>query len=526
MSVDEIHTLRNVSSLLCSSAVQKEPFEAVIPSLSSIVLKSSHDSKYREFLAQNKEVWHMIVECARLKEYDNDFGGNQELRFWYLRTFRGLVILARNLSASNNEIPQEAMLLDHFVKDFNLLSRSSQYDDMEVSLFKVVAEFSCNVTTKSVIFDKTCMKDIAQFLCYSIEQVDRDDLVLPHTMLLRNLVGNSDFVYYFLKTQQASTILYDFMLQTVCQGHTEIPQVISGDQIAEKELSVLGGLVISVFRTICSHESFAPYLALVEESDEEKFLDFMKLLRLIITSSQTWDNFQLTGIMAWCFPLLEKVASDVKEYFKNNHENQERATLLHDKLIIILDMLTTLAQYEHVRKFMDFYRGLEVLVELLHLFQAKLLRLNILRLTSQNSTSLKVSNSNGVQISDSAVIASRFDSATGKIKATNFPECKLLIVEILCFLAYNNREVQDKMRELQGLEAVLSNCVIDDNDPFIKERSIMCIKMLLQDNAENQKIVAQLESKSPVNDDVLSSAGYEVNVGKDGKIQIASTAKP
>ncbi|SCU92957.1 LAFA_0F13894g1_1 [Lachancea sp. 'fantastica'] len=525
MSFDELHTLNTVASLLCSYRLEKEPFQAVIPSLSSIVLKSSQDSDYRKVLAENKEVWHTVDQCAKLKDYHNDFGENHELRFWYLRTFRGLVMLARNLSVSNNETPQTAMLLDKFVKAFNVLSRNSQYEEMDLNLFKSITEFSCNVTTKSVIFDRTSIDDLARFLCYPIGNNERRDLISPHTMLLRNLAGNGDFVYYFLKTQQAPAILYDYLIQTVSQEQTEIPQVIDGAQSTGDELSTLGALVVSIFWTICSHESFAPYLQRVQESNEAHFLEYIKLLRLVITSSQSWDNFQLTGIMTWCFRLLEETASDVKDYFKNNNEDEDHAKLLHDRLIIVLDMLTNLTQYEHVRKFMNFYKGLELLVDLLHLFQEKLLRLNVMRLTGQNSSSLKVTNSNGVQISDSAVIASRFDSDIGKIKATNFPECKLLIIEILCFLVYKDREVQDKMRKLQGLEAVLSNCVIDDNDPFIKERSIMCIKMLLEDNAENQKIVAQLETKKPVDDDLLSSAGYKVNVGKDGKIQIAPPAK-
>ena len=82
--------------------------------------------------------------------------------------------------------------------------------------------------------------------------------------------------------------------------------------------------------------------------------------------------------------------------------------------------------------------------------------------------------------------------------------------------------MQDRIRELHGLELVLSNCVIDDNDPFIKERSVVCIKYLLQDNRPNQDFVAQLEAKKAVQDDVLSEAGYEVKIGNTGELKLDS----
>ncbi len=48
------------------------------------------------------------------------------------------------------------------------------------------------------------------------------------------------------------------------------------------------------------------------------------------------------------------------------------------------------------------------------------------------------------------------------------------------------------------LEIVLSNCAIDDNEPFIKERSIMFLKYALYKNQENQEFVAKLEQRTAV----------------------------
>ena len=144
---------------------------------------------------------------------------------------------------------------------------------------------------------------------------------------------------------------------------------------------------------------------------------------------------------------------------------------------------------------------------------------------SGNITNIKTTDSIGTEIVENKKIVSRIDYGTNTIKSTNFPEIKSFIIELLANLSYRNKENQDKIRELHGLEVVLSNCVIDDNDPFIKERSIICIRFLLEGNPENQKIVAQLEAKGVVKDKDLEEAGYEVKVNKEGEIKLTSKPK-
>ncbi|KAK7679849.1 copper transport protein [Cerrena zonata] len=51
--------------------------------------------------------------------------------------------------------------------------------------------------------------------------------------------------------------------------------------------------------------------------------------------------------------------------------------------------------------------------------------------------------------------------------------------------------------------------MIDDNDPFIKERSIVCLKFLLAD----------LEAKKTYDDQALKEVGYEVEI-KEGQVQL------
>lgn len=105
-----------------------------------------------------------------------------------------------------------------------------------------------------------------------------------------------------------------------------------------------------------------------------------------------------------------------------------------------------------------------------------------------------------------------------------FPLIKGRIICLLGILSMGNKSVQDEIRERQGLELVLSNCVIDVHNPFIKERSIVCLRYLLNENPENQAFVAKLEAKSSVTEEALVGAGYETEI-IDGKIALKKTPK-
>ncbi|ODV92672.1 hypothetical protein CANCADRAFT_17203, partial [Tortispora caseinolytica NRRL Y-17796] len=66
---------------------------------------------------------------------------------------------------------------------------------------------------------------------------------------------------------------------------------------------------------------------------------------------------------------------------------------------------------------------------------------------------------------------------------------------------------------------VLSSCVIDHENPFIREHAILCIKALLKDNAENQQLIASLEARKVVDDDAIREAGMQAEI-VDGKLKL------
>ncbi|XP_010456308.1 PREDICTED: ataxin-10-like [Camelina sativa] len=67
------------------------------------------------------------------------------------------------------------------------------------------------------------------------------------------------------------------------------------------------------------------------------------------------------------------------------------------------------------------------------------------------------------------------------------------IVSVIGNCAYRRKEVQDEIRERDGLFLMLQQCVTDDDNPFLREWGLWCVRNLLEGNPENQQVVAELE---------------------------------
>ncbi|CAG8481163.1 4232_t:CDS:10, partial [Ambispora gerdemannii] len=83
---------------------------------------------------------------------------------------------------------------------------------------------------------------------------------------------------------------------------------------------------------------------------------------------------------------------------------------------------------------------------------------------------------------------------------------------ILANLAYENRIVQDEVRRLGGIQLILNQCNIDDNNPFLREQSIFAIRNLLYQNSENQKLVGELTPIRAVQSEVLDDLGISAKI--------------
>ena len=83
-------------------------------------------------------------------------------------------------------------------------------------------------------------------------------------------------------------------------------------------------------------------------------------------------------------------------------------------------------------------------------------------------------------------------------------------MRLLGLLCHENKAVQDRVRLCGGVEAVMNLCVVDERNPCkysprnvaqadcisvkdLREHAIFTLHNLLKDNAENQKVVSDIQ---------------------------------
>ncbi|EMG46510.1 CTR86 Copper transport protein 86 [Candida maltosa Xu316] len=234
-------------------------------------------------------------------------------------------------------------------------------------------------------------------------------------------------------------------------------------------------LFIHLLYDIITHESFEKWIT--NQSQPQKWIE---LSSVIVQTKDDWNNYELAALLSWNYSLFMAHSSGELDV---NDENRE--------MIIsgTLQILAELSKFNATKQFMDHYS--DFLPRLIIVF--KVIHDNIKAITIKTS---------------------------GKIEElAKYPSVKSYIIVILSYLCFESFETQEKIRELGGLALVLSNCVIDNNNPFIKEQAILCLKYLLAKNPKNQQFVADLEAKKTVDDEVLQEVGYQVEV-IDGKVTI------
>lgn len=111
---------------------------------------------------------------------------------------------------------------------------------------------------------------------------------------------------------------------------------------------------------------------------------------------------------------------------------------------------------------------------------------------------------------------------------------KKLTVLVLSSLIWKNRTVQDQVRTYGGLEALVGCCKIDENNPYIREHAIMCLRFAVEGCDENARVIrrmASLPSQRPaeggnllagmiedVPREVLDTNGYETFMDPKGQV--------
>ncbi|KAJ0797641.1 putative armadillo-like helical, Ataxin-10 domain-containing protein [Helianthus annuus] len=104
------------------------------------------------------------------------------------------------------------------------------------------------------------------------------------------------------------------------------------------------------------------------------------------------------------------------------------------------------------------------------------------------------------------------DSTTYSGKLCPYKGFRSDIVAVIGNCAYKRKQVQDEIRDRNGILLMLQQCVTDDENPFLREWGIWGVRNILEGNLENQKVVSDLEIQGSVNLPELTTLGLRVDV--------------
>lgn len=100
------------------------------------------------------------------------------------------------------------------------------------------------------------------------------------------------------------------------------------------------------------------------------------------------------------------------------------------------------------------------------------------------------------------------------------------LVSVICNCLRGRKQVQDEIRQKNGILLLLQQCVIDEDNSFLREWGVLAIGYLLEGNPENQHEVAELQLQEPVQTPEIANLGLKVEVdGKSGRAKLVNMSQ-
>ncbi|WRT68341.1 uncharacterized protein IL334_005317 [Kwoniella shivajii] len=97
-------------------------------------------------------------------------------------------------------------------------------------------------------------------------------------------------------------------------------------------------------------------------------------------------------------------------------------------------------------------------------------------------------------------------ATTIKDELKPFSQLKRNLVELLGILTFKDISVGNQVREYQGIQLILGMTEIDENNPYLREHALLCVRNLMLDNPANQAIITRMDPigvLSPENGELL-----------------------
>lgn len=515
----ETHLLNKLQGLFQAA-------DACIPS--DMISELGEIVRMSSMMMQNDRMWNYTVElCQSSKIWDSlsaiislVLEQNAKFNITQLRAIKGVVLLIRNLSITYRELHSNTLEFNkkHVASMNSLIHHLDRmYKDetdgelclksLDVSIVSFHCVFNFVQSSQS---NKEYLKEGVELLGVILVQMEDHGGLFELRQIL------PQFKAYCLIPESKAEITKDgcFAFVHLLAAMSRIlkirPNTDMGELRERKEeeyrmLVLLAHLMMHLF----DDEKVGMSLVKLEKNADLKYngatLLYMVACQLTFSSQPAdcvWDYVSLGAISLEFFKLYKSKCTLLLQDKYLDDGGKSQLLLYHRKMAAILDIISNLLQFELFKKTLNSYSFLESLLDFFD--------------TVESNTERK-------RLKDCETEG----TADGEKK--EFAFIKSIIVEIVTYLVYDDKANQNLVREKGGLVLILNNCNLDVNEPFIRERCILCLKYLLEENSENQSFVASLEAKgveiNKENEAILEKCGYEVEI-VDGKVQLKKNGSP
>lgn len=110
--------------------------------------------------------------------------------------------------------------------------------------------------------------------------------------------------------------------------------------------------------------------------------------------------------------------------------------------------------------------------------------------------------------------ANRESPSTYSSKVCPYKGFRRDVVAVIGNCTCGRKHVQDEIRQQNGILLLLQQCVIDEDNPYLREWGMLTVSYLLEGNMENQQQIAELEFQGSIDMPEITSLGLRVDVDK------------
>lgn len=104
------------------------------------------------------------------------------------------------------------------------------------------------------------------------------------------------------------------------------------------------------------------------------------------------------------------------------------------------------------------------------------------------------------------------DGASCSSKPCPYKGFRRDIVALIGNCVYRRKHVQDEIRSRNGILLLLQQCVTDEDNPYLREWGLWCVRNMLEGNEENQKEVSELQLQGSADVPEISALGLRVEI--------------